>query len=86
MGVSIEDVKRLKDLTGVGLTDAKKALDEANGDFDAALSQLAEGVKRALMNVVTINPKQRLAVVAANDLMGSPELVNDGLGLVHAWK
>ena len=33
MAVSIEDVKRLKDLTGVGLTDAKKALDEANGDF-----------------------------------------------------
>jgi len=40
MAVSIEDVKRLKDLTGVGLTDAKKALDEANGDFDKALSEM----------------------------------------------
>jgi elongation factor Ts len=40
MAVSIEDVKRLKDLTGVGLTDAKKALDEANGDFDQALSEM----------------------------------------------
>jgi len=40
MAVSIEDVKRLKDLTGVGLTDAKRALDEANGDFDTALAEM----------------------------------------------
>jgi len=40
MAVSIEEIKRLKDLTGVGLTDAKKALDEANGDFDAALQAM----------------------------------------------
>ncbi len=40
MAVSIEDVKRLKDLTGVGLTDAKKALDENGGDFDKALSEM----------------------------------------------
>jgi elongation factor Ts len=40
MAVSIEDVKRLKDLTGVGLTDAKKALDDNNGDFDKALEEM----------------------------------------------
>lgn len=40
MAVKIEDVKRLKDLTGVGLTDAKKALEEANGDFDKALEAM----------------------------------------------
>lgn len=40
MAISIEDVKRLKDLTGVGLTDAKKALDENGGDFDKALEQM----------------------------------------------
>jgi elongation factor Ts len=40
MAVKIEDVKRLKDLTGVGLTDAKRALDEANGDFDKALEAM----------------------------------------------
>ncbi len=38
--VSIEEVKRLKDLTGVGLTDAKAALEEANGDFDKALTAM----------------------------------------------
>lgn len=37
MGVSIDDIKKLKELTGVGLTDAKVALVEAEGDFDKAL-------------------------------------------------
>lgn len=40
MGVSLEDVKRLKDLTGVGLTDAKAALEEVGGDFDKALEAM----------------------------------------------
>ena len=40
MAVDIALVKRLKDLTGVGLTDAKAALEEANGDFDAALAAM----------------------------------------------
>ena len=37
---SIEDIKRLRELTGVGMTDAKRALDEANDDFDKALSEM----------------------------------------------
>jgi elongation factor Ts len=40
MAVSIEDIKRLRELTGVGMTDAKKALDENNGDFDKALAEM----------------------------------------------
>src|SRR3990167_5647541 len=40
MAVNIEDVKRLKNLTGVGLTDAKQALDEAKGDFDKTLAAM----------------------------------------------
>lgn len=40
MAVDIALVKRLKDLTGVGLTDAKVALEEANGDFDTALAAM----------------------------------------------
>ena len=40
MNVSVEDIKKLKELTGIGLTDAKKALMEAEGDFDKALEEL----------------------------------------------
>src|SRR5215218_5306028 len=40
MAVTIEDIKRLRELTGVGMTDAKKALEAADGDFDKALSEM----------------------------------------------
>lgn len=48
MGVSIDDIKKLKELTGVGLTDAKTALVEADGDFDKALEAMRKkGLTRA---------------------------------------
>jgi elongation factor Ts len=48
MAVSIEDIKKLKELTGVGLTDAKGALVEADGDFDKALEAMRKkGLTRA---------------------------------------
>ncbi len=40
MSVSIDDIKKLKELTGIGLTDAKTALTEADGNFDKALEVL----------------------------------------------
>ncbi len=40
MAVSLEDVKKLKELTGLGLGDAKGALVDADGDFDKALEAL----------------------------------------------
>ena len=40
MNVSVEDIKKLRELTGVGLTDAKKALVETDGDFDKALEAM----------------------------------------------
>ena len=36
------------------------------------------------MHIVAVDPEQRLAVLAADDLVGGPELVDQGLGLVHA--
>lgn len=38
--MDIATIKRLKELTGVGLTDAKAALTEAGGDFDKALEAM----------------------------------------------
>ena len=38
--ISIEQIKKLKELSGVGLTDAKNALVEAAGDFDKALDAM----------------------------------------------
>ena len=36
MAITAADVKKLRDATGAGMMDAKKALTEANGDFEAA--------------------------------------------------
>ena len=48
MGITIEDIKKLKELTGVGLTDAKQALVEAAGDFDKALEAMRKkGITKA---------------------------------------
>lgn len=36
MAVTLADIKKLRDITGAGMMDVKKALEEANGDFEAA--------------------------------------------------
>ena len=38
--VSTADIKRLREATGAGMTDCKKALVEADGDYDKAVEQL----------------------------------------------
>lgn len=40
--VSIQDVKELRDMTGCGLSDCKKALEDANGNRDEAVKILRE--------------------------------------------
>ena len=42
MAVSIEDIKKLRAMTGAGLADVKKALTEAEGDFDKAKELIRE--------------------------------------------
>jgi elongation factor Ts len=40
MAVSAADVKRLRDATGAGMMDCKRALEETDGDFDKAVEYL----------------------------------------------
>lgn len=40
MAITAADVKKLRDLTAAGMMDAKKALEETDGDFDAAVDLL----------------------------------------------
>lgn len=71
--IKIEDIKRLKNLTGVGLTDAKAALTEADGDFDKALEEMRKkgmtkaekrGEREARAGVVgTYNHDSRIGVI-----------------------
>ena len=48
MTVSAEQIKKLRELTGAGILDAKRTLEQYNGDFDKALAVLKEkGLKAA---------------------------------------
>jgi elongation factor Ts len=40
MSISAADVKKLRDQTGAGMMDCKKALTEAGGDFEKAIEVL----------------------------------------------
>ena len=40
VSITVDEVKKLKELTGVGLSDAKAALVESEGDFDKALTAM----------------------------------------------
>ncbi len=37
MAITIQDIAKLRKMSGAGLTDCKKALEETNGDFDKAM-------------------------------------------------
>ena len=42
MAIAAKDVQKLREMTGVGMMDCKKALVEADGDFDKAIEWLRE--------------------------------------------
>ena len=48
MAISLADIKKLRDMTGVGMMDCKKALTEAEGDFKRAVEILREKGKSTL--------------------------------------
>ncbi len=48
MAVSLEDVKKLREMSGAGMMDCKSALEEAEGDLDKAFTILREkGIAKA---------------------------------------
>lgn len=48
MAISVDQIKALREQTGVGILDVRKALEDANGDYDLALENLrAKGLATA---------------------------------------
>ena len=63
--VTAQDVKSLRDATGAGMMDAKKALIEAEGDAEAAAQILREkGLAKAATRTDRENAEGSVAVVA----------------------
>ena len=50
--IKAADVAKLRQQTGAGMMDCKKALVEANGDFDEAINVLRKKDKKLLLSVL----------------------------------
>ena len=64
MSISASDVKKLRDMTGAGMMDAKKALSENDGDFDKADMII---VRDLLVHLDTSDILKCLANIKRND-------------------
>ena len=51
MAVALEDIKKLRALTGAGLGDCKKALAEANGNMEEAIEIIR---KKAFLSLLPL--------------------------------
>ena len=67
MAISAKDVKRLRDMTGVGMMDCKKALAEADGDFDKAVEILRKKGQKVAAKRADKEANEGRVVTALND-------------------
>jgi elongation factor Ts len=67
MAISAGDVKRLREVTGVGMMDCKRALEEANGDFDAAIEILRKRGQKVAAKRAEREAKEGLIVTAISE-------------------
>ncbi len=67
MAISAKDVKQLRDMTGVGMMDCKRALEEANGDFDKAVEILRKKGQKVSEKRKDREAKEGLIVTKLDD-------------------
>lgn len=67
MSISAQDVKKLRDATGVGMMDCKKALEEANGDFDEAVDLLRKKGQKVADKRADREAEEGLVVTTLSD-------------------
>ncbi|HUG19016.1 MAG TPA: translation elongation factor Ts [Planctomycetaceae bacterium] len=65
--ISAADVKKLRDMTGLPMMDCKKALVEANGDFDKAIEILRESVGKVMLKRADNSTTEGRILMAFND-------------------
>lgn len=71
---TLEDIKKLREQTSVGISDAKRALEESNGDFDAA--------KKWLRNKGLARSVEKSSRTASEGYIGSYIHQNGKIGVI----
>ena len=68
MAISAADVKKLRDMTGAGMMDCKKALAEANGNIEEALENLRKsGIAKAEKKADRASSEGTIAISVTGD-------------------
>lgn len=67
MAITASDVKKLRDITGVGMMDCKRALEEAGGDFDAAIDLLRKKGQKVAAKRADREAKEGVIATASTD-------------------
>lgn len=65
--ISAADVKKLREATGAGMMDCKKALQEANGDFDKAIEVLRKKGQKVAAKRADRESSEGVAIAKIND-------------------
>ena len=78
MAITASDVNKLRQQTGAGMMDCKKALEEANGDFEQAVDNLRKKGQKVAANRQDRDAKEGLVIarVSADSKHGSVVVVN----------
>jgi elongation factor Ts len=64
--ISASDVNKLRQMTGAGMMDCKKALTEANGDFEKAIDELRKKGQKVAANRADRDAKEGYIVAKTN--------------------
>ena len=67
MAITAKDVNKLRQMTGAGMMDCKKALTEANGDFEAAIDILRKKGQKVSASRSDRETKEGSVFVASDD-------------------
>ena len=65
--ISASDIKKLRDQTGAGMMDCKKALTEANGDFEGAIEILRKKGQKLSVKRADRDAKEGVVYALVND-------------------
>ncbi len=65
--ISAADVKKLREMTGAGMMDCKKALQEADGDFDKAIENLRKKGQKLSVKRADREAKEGVVIAAVSD-------------------
>ncbi len=65
--ISAADVKKLRDMTGAGMMDSKKALNEAGGDFEKAIELLRKKGQKLSVKRADRDAKEGVVIALVSD-------------------